>query len=222
MFLKIIIIIVPLVLAGVVYILIGNPFSSAPAPEETAPPAPVAEPPPPPTKPPAPGIEEKIADFGQAVADVSATGESKEVTLVFTEAEVNQQTATVLTQVQVPEDIPVTVKGVSVDLQRDNNILTEVETVTYGVKVTIKVKTRVGISDGQPEVEVTDVNFGIVPLPETIKDRITDLIVQQLDTLMFQLTEEAIGGDGKIELEFKEINIQEEEITITVIIKPGA
>ncbi|MEE9400355.1 MAG: hypothetical protein V3V23_08815 [Dehalococcoidales bacterium] len=91
MFLKIIIIIVPLVLAGAVYILIGNPFSSAPTPEETAPPAPVAEPPPP--RPPAPGIEEKIADFGQTVADVSATGESKEVTLVFTEAEVNQQGA---------------------------------------------------------------------------------------------------------------------------------
>ncbi len=221
MFLKIIIIIVPLVLAGVVYILIGNPFSSAPTPEETAPPAPVTEPPPPPG-PPAPAIEEKVADFEQAVADVSATGESKEVTLVFTEAEVNQQAATVLTQVQIPEDIPVTVKGVYVDLQRDNNILTEVETVTYGVKVTIKVKTRVGISDGQPDVEVTDVNFGIVPLPETIKDSITDLIVQQLDTLMVQLTGEATGGDGKVELEFKEINIQEEEITITVIIKPGA
>jgi len=220
MFLKIIIIIVPLVLAGVVYILIGNPFSSAPTPEETAPPAPVAEPPPP--KPPAPGIEEKVADFGQAVADVSATGESREVTFVFTEAEVNQQAATVLTQVQIPEDIPVTVKGVYVDLQRDNNILTEVETVTYGVKVTIKVKTRVGISDGQPEVEVTDINFGFVPLPETIKDRITDLIVQQLDTLMVQLTGEAIGDDGKVELEFKEINIQEEKITTTVIIKPGA
>ena len=171
---------------------------------------------------PAPSFEEKIEDFRQAIADVSATGESKEIILVFTEAEVNDQAAKMLTQVEMPEDIPLEVKSVHIDLQTNNNLVTEADTVTYGVGVTIKVKTQVSIQEGKPDVEIIDISFGLIPLPGTVKDKIVELITQRVDDLLIQLTEAEIGGNGKVGLEFTDINIQEEKVTITVIIKPIA
>lgn len=223
-----------LILAGASYFLGYFNFNIPPPPEPPPPGAAVTEPPPPPTptesKPPteqpAPSLEEKIESLGQAIADVSATGESKEVTVVFTEAEFNDQAAKLLAQIEMPEDIPLEVKSVRIDFQADNNLVTEAETTTYvlgaTVEITIKVKTHVGIKEGKPEVEITDVSFGFIPLPGALKDRIVAVITQKIDELLVQLTEAGVGGNGKVALEFKDINIQQEEMTITVIIKPKA
>jgi len=213
-----------LILAGAGYLVLSNlspPEPPSPGATQTTPPPP-KESKPPPAKQPAPSFEEKVENFMQAIADVSATGESKEVTLVFTEAEVNDQAAMLLAQVEIPEDIPSEVTGVHIDFQTGNNLVTEAETVTYGFPVTIKVKTQVGVKEGKPDVEITDVSFGFIPLPETIKDRIVAFITQKIDDLLVQLTESGIGGTGKVDLEFKEISTQQEELTINVIIKPKA
>ena len=219
-----------LIIAGVGYFILSNlspPEPPTPSPAAAEPPPPPSEsaPPEPPapvkeSEPPAPSFEEKIEDFIKAMADVSASGESKEVTLVLTEAEVNQQAAMVLAQAEIPEDIPLEIKSVHLDLQADNNLVNEVETVTYGFEVTIKVKTKVGIKEGKPDVEITDVSFGFIPLPAAVKDKIVDFLKQKIDDSLVQLTETGIGGNGKVDLEFKDINVQEEDITITVIIKP--
>ena len=221
-----------LIIAGAGYFIFGNlspPEPPTPSPAAAEPPPPPSEsaPPEPPapvkeSEPPAPSFEEKIEDFIKAMADVSASGESKEVTLVLTEAEVNQQAAMVLAQAEIPEDIPLEIKSVHLDLQADNNLVNEVETVTYGFEVTIKVKTKVGIKEGKPDVEITDVSFGFIPLPAAVKDKIVDFLKQKIDDSLVQLTETGIGGNGKVDLEFKDINVQEEEMTITVIIKPIA
>ena len=212
-----------LVLAGASYFL-GYFNFNIPPPPEPPPQGTPAEPPPPreselPTRQPAPGVKEKIESLGQAIADVSTTGESKEVTLVFTEAEINEQASILLAQIEMPEDIRLEVKSVHIDLQTDNKLVTEVETVAYGFEVTIKVKAQVGIKEGKPGVEITDINFGFIPLPGTVKDRITALITQNTDDLLVYLTESEIGG-GKVDFEFKDINIQQKEITIAIIIKP--
>ncbi len=219
-----------LIIAGAGYFIFGNlspPEPPTPSPAAAEPPPPPSEsaPPEPPapvkeSEPPAPSFEEKIEDFIKAMADVSATGESKEVTLVLTEAEINQQATMVLAQAEIPEDIPLEIKSVHLDLQADNNLVNEVETVTYGFEVTIKVKTKVGIKEGKPDVEITDVSFGFIPLPAAVKDKIVDFLKQKIDDSLVQLTETGIGGNGKVDLEFKDINVQEEEMTITVIIKP--
>ena len=186
-----------LILAGAGYFIFSSP--PEPPPQAAAPTEPLPSPEiAPPTKQPAPGVEEKIENFIQAIADVSATGESKEVTLVFTEAEINEQASILLAQVEIPEDIPLEVKSVHIDLQADNKLVTEAETVTYGFGVTIKVKAQVGIKEGKPEVEITDVSFGFIPLPGTVKDRIVALITQRIDELLVQLTEAEIGGNGKV------------------------
>ena len=242
-FAKIIIITaIVLVLIGGGYFVVSNFFSSEPPPEDEMPaelPAPPASPAPPkesvpspptppkesapspPTEPPAPDYEEKVTDFRQAVADVLASGESQEVTLVFTEAEVNDQAAKLLAQMETPEDIPLEVKSVHIDLQPGNNLLTEAETAILGFGVTLEVSSQISISEGKPKVTTTDVSFGAIPIPGAVKDAVVEFITQRTDELMVQLTQTTVGGD-EIDFEFKEINTQEEKVTITVLIKKVA
>ena len=226
------------IIIGGGYIVFSNFFSSEPPPKDEAPAEPPATPdatlttppappkesaPPPPTEPPAPDYEEKVTDFRQAVADVLASGESQEVTLVFTEAEVNDQAAKLVAQMETPEDIPLEVKSVHIDLQPGNNLLTEAETAILGFGVTLEVSSQVSISEGKPKVTTTDVSFGAIPIPVpgAVKDAVVEFITQRTDELMVQLTQTTVGGDG-IDFEFKEINTQEEKVTITVLIRKVA
>ncbi len=70
-------------------------------------------------------------------------------------------------------------------------------------------------------MEITSISFGFVPLPKTLKDRIVDLMTQKIDALQ-SLIEAELGCDGKIDLEFTDINIEQSKVTITLIIKPRA
>ena len=168
-------------------------------------------------------FEQKLENLREAIADVCATGESREVTLVFTETEANEQAAKQLAQTEIPEDIPLEVSSVHIDFQTDNNLLTEAKTVAYGfIKFTIKVKAQIGIEEGKPRVDVTKISFGFVPLPKPLKDRITGLITQQIDGLLSQITGAELGCNGKVNIEFVDIAIQESTTTVTVIIKRGA
>ena len=217
-----------LVVAVTAYFIMSNLPQPAPTPaaapaEPTPPPAELPaqpkESPPPPVAEPPEGIEGKVEQFVQDVADVIATGESKEVTIVFTEAEVNEQAGRLLAQTEIPEDIPIEIKSIYIDLQADNNLATELGTASYGFEFKIKVKTNVGVKEGKPDVVITDISFGFIPLPTIVKEKITDFIREKIDGLMVQLTEAEVGGEG-IDLEFKDIRVQPEEMTVTLLIKP--
>jgi len=194
----------------------AQPREGAPSIKPSAPPS---ESTPPSGQPPS-SFEQKIENLREAIADVCATGESREVTVVFTETEANDQAAKRLAQTEIPEDIPLEVSSVRIDFQTDNNLLTEAETVAYGfIKFTIKVKAQVSIEAGKPRVDVTKVSFGFVPLPELLKDRITGLITQQIDGLLSQITGAQLGCNGKVALEFVDIATQESTVTVTMIVK---
>ncbi len=226
--------------AAALLIIVGAGYFilSAFSPPEPPPPgAPVTQPPPPPSesappepsvkdieseppaKPPAPSFEEKIENFKQAIADVFASGESKEVTLVLTEAEVNQQAGKRVTQFEMPGDIPLEVKSIHIDLQTDNNLVTKVGATSYGIGVTIDIKTKVGVKEGKPGVEVTDISSGNPLLDAVLKDKFVELITQNTDDLLVQLIEGETGSAGKVDLEFTNITVQQEEITFTIMIK---
>jgi len=224
-----------LVLAGASYSLFtgdsASPESPPPSPPPVSQPAPVKEvapppqpspPKPPPPKAPPPTSEQKIAIPKQAIADVCQSGESQKVTLVFTEAEANEQAVKLLAQTEIPGDIPLEIESVHIDFQADNKVETEVKSVIYGVKATIELKAKVSIKEGRPEVEITEVNFGFVPLPKPLKDKIIELVSQKIDALLNQLTETEIGCEGKVDLEFTNIDIQESQVTISIIVKPKA
>jgi len=209
-----------LILAGVSYPVLSNSSPAEPPPQIITSPKPPA--PPPKSNPPPLSFEQKIENLKKIIADVCATGESKEITLVFTETEANNQAAKLVAQAEIPEDIPLDIESVHIDFQPDNNVLTEARSVIYNrFKVTIKIKAMVDIEEGKPEVEVTSISFGFVPLPKPLKDKISDFITQKIDSLQ-SLAEAELGGNGKIDLEFRNIKIQDSKVTITLLIKPRA
>jgi len=213
------------ILTGVGYFLfssLSQPELPQPSVTSTVQSAPLKEAKPP-SEPPPPSVEQKVESVREAIADVCATGGSREVTLAFTETETNDQAVKLLAMAEIPADIPLEVESVRIDFQSDNNVLVEAKSVIYNrLKVTIKVTTHVSIEEGKPKIDITKVSFGFVPLPQLLKDRITGLITQQIDDSLNQMTEAGIGCNGKVDFKFKDISIQPEKLTITVVIERRA
>ncbi len=213
---------VVLILTGVAYLFLSKPPATEPQPRgsSTNQPTSAKESKPPPEQSTL-SFKQGIENIKNAIDEVCTTGESKELTLVFTEAEANEQAAKLLAQTEIPEDIPLEVESIRVDLKAGNTVVTEVKSVTYGFKITIEVTVLVITEDGKPKVEVTNVNFGIVPLPQPVKDRITAFVTQEIDNLLNRLLNEvSTGCDGGVDLEFTEIDIQENKVTIIVVVRP--
>lgn len=226
-----VIIVALLILGGGGYFLVRNlrspeppppppaPAQSVPAPAQSVPAPAITQPPPAEAKlvpsTPTSSSEDKVIGFYQAIAEVAATGESREVVLTFTEAEVNEQAGKIMTQMEIPADIPLEIKSVSIDLQPGNNLLTVVDTTILGFGAKLKVDTSVSIRDGRPDVSINKVSFGMIPVPGAVKDQIVSLIRQQTDRILVALTE---AGTGVVDLEFIDITIDEDILSVTVLI----
>ncbi len=169
-----------------------------------------------------PTLEQDLQDLMKAVNEAIATGKSQEVKLVVTEAEANAQAASLLTQAQMPQDVPLEIKGAHVDFKPGNTVLIDLETTALGLPVTIKVNAQVSVKDNKPAVDVANINFGLIPLPQSLKDQASNLIKQAITDLLDQMTTVSLGPNQKVILEYKDINIQESQATITVLIKPAA
>lgn len=212
-----------LVLAGIGYLLLRSlipaelPPPEKPPNEQPAPPGDSKHTP----EPPSPHLEQQLEDLNTAIAEVCATGKSQEATLVITETEVNDLAARLLAQSTVPEDIPLEVRSVSIDFKGDNRLVTEIEIAAYGFEVTAEAKAEVGVENGQPAVQITEVNFGLIPLPQSTKDSIAVYIKQEIDRFLSQVTETDSRCNGTIDIELKEISIQQTEMVVTVIIRPS-
>lgn len=163
-------------------------------------------------------FEQKMENLRKVIADVSSTSEAQELTLVFTEAEVNEQAAKRLTSTEISEDLPMEINSVHVDLKTGNNIVAKIGAVIFGFTGTVKIESQVGIEDGKPVAEVTDVS---VPLPG-VKETISELAQQKIEELLDQLTGPELVGNEEVDLEYLEINTQEEDITIKLLAKPQA
>lgn len=187
-------------------------------PEPPPPPAPV-QPAPPPAEPAPvpqpPSVEDQVTGFRQAVIEVAATGESREVILTFTEAEITEQADGVMSRMEIPADIPLEIRGASIDLKPGNNMLTVADTTILGFEASLKVNTGVGIRDGRPDISVNDINFGMIPVPGAVKEKITALISQQTDRMLVALTEAETGG---VDLEFIDMTTDEDTLSITMLV----
>lgn len=143
-----------LISAGIAYSLLNNPTPPEPALEVKAPveqPALPVEsklPPAPAPASPPPTFKHKIETFSEAIAEVRDTGESKEITLAFTETEVNERAAKLLAHIGIPSDIPLKIEAVDIDCQAANKVLTEARSIIYDrFKVTIKAKAQVSVEE---------------------------------------------------------------------------
>jgi hypothetical protein len=117
---------------------------------------------------------------------------------------------------EIPADIPLEVNSVSIDLQPGNNLLTVADTTILGFGANLKVDTNVSIKDGQPDITVNEVSFGMIPVPGTVKDQIVALISQQMDQMLVTLTESGTGSG--VDLEFKDMTIDEDTLSVTVLL----
>ncbi len=210
-----VIIVALLILGGGGYFLVRNLRS----PELPPPPPAPVQPAPPPTEttpaPPPPSFEDRVTDFRQAVVEVADTGESREVILTFTEAEITEQADKIMTRMEIPADIPLEIKGVSIDLQPGNNMLTIADTTILGFDAKLKVNTGVSIRAGRPDISINEVSFGMIPVPGMVKEKIVALISQQTDRMLVVLTE---AGTGGVDLEFIDMTIDEDMLSVTVLI----
>jgi len=222
------IVVLVLIIAGVVYFAGNNPFTVE-SPTKVKPPsgqpALTEEPSSPvgnksPTGPSPLTLEQRIESLKKAVAEVCTTGERKEVALVITETEANNRAAELMATAQIPADIPLEIESVHLDFRPDNTVGVEAQSVLYGkFKATIRATAQVNIKDGELKVEIAKINFGFIPVPQSLRDRIASLVAEKLDELKSQLIEAESGCNGKVTLEFKDISIRHEDLTVTVVIE---
>jgi hypothetical protein len=210
-----------LILAGAAYFLFSRPPVAEPPPPgpPTSQPAPANEGKPPPEQPTA-SFEQGIENLEIAIREVCTTGESKELTLVITEEEANEQAADLLARTEVPENIPLEVESVRIDFQTDNSVVTVAKSITHGFKVTIEVAVLVVAEEGKPKVTVTNINFGILPIPDVVKDEITAFITQETENLWNRLLSEvSTDCNGGVDLEVTQISTQEDKVTVIVLVR---
>jgi hypothetical protein len=164
-------------------------------------------------------IEIGIDGLNNVVTEVYATGESREVVIVITETEANNKAVELLPTIEMPADIPLEIESIHLDLQPDNIVLVEAQSTLFGqLGTTIRATTRLNIVEGKPRVEVTQVSFGFVPVPQSLKDRIISLVTEELDEFITQLVATGTGGGGEVSLEFRDISIRQDDLTVTVVI----
>jgi uncharacterized protein YpmS len=190
---------------------------AAPTPTTTAAPTPAPAPSPAPAPAPTgPTIQDKLKSLEEAVEKVRATGQTQEVSIVLTEAEVNAQASQAIAQETQSGDFRVT--SVKIDLKPNNVMAAELQTQALGFTIPIKVNMGVSVKDGKPAVTVTDISFGMMPVPQSMKDQIAAAIADSIDNLVVEMTENAAGED--VELEFRLITIRETDMTMVVLVKP--
>jgi hypothetical protein len=217
--------VIALVLIGgiVAVFLVFNVFdreaaAPTPVPTPTPAPAPTSTPPPAPAPPSGPSLEDKLKDLEQVIIEVRTSDQPQEVTIVLTEAEVNAQASQSLTQQQQSGDFKVL--SVRIDLKPNNNMVSELQAQALGFTIPIKVNMTVGVKDGKPAVTISDISFGMLPVPQTMKDQIAAAIANNIDDLVMQMTQQGVGGGGVI-FEFKSITIRESDMTIVALVKPA-
>jgi hypothetical protein len=147
---------------------------------------------------------------------VRTTGQPQEVTIVLTEAEVNAQ-AQSLAQGQQSAEFKVL--SVRIDLQPNNALSAELQAQALGFTIPIRVNMNIGVKDGKPAVSITGINFGMLPVPQTMKDQIAAAIAQSIDNLMVEMTQGGVGAG--VAFEVRSITIKETDMTIVALVKPA-
>ena len=185
----------------------------APAPVPAAVPAPAPAPAPAPS---GPSIEDKIKSLEQTIEQVRTTGQPQEVTIVLTEAEVNAQAQSLAQGLQSAE---FKVLSVRIDLQPNNALSAELQAQALGFTIPIRVNMNIGVKDDKPAVSITGINFGMLPVPQTMKDQIAAAIAQSIDNLMVEMTQGGVGAG--VAFEVRSITIRETDMTIVALVKPA-
>jgi hypothetical protein len=207
-----------LITAGIFYAASHN----APATESSQNAQPALSEEPKPTSPPpdeAP-VKTGIDGLSDAAAEVYATGEPKEIDIIITETEANNKAAELAATLEIPPDIPLEIKSIHLDLQPENIVLVEAPSTLFGrLSATVRVTTQVSIEVGEPKVEITKISFGLIPVPQSMKDEIDSLITEKIGDFTAYLITPEVSGGGEVSVEFRDISIRQDDLTVSVVIR---
>ena len=149
-------------------------------------------------------FDQRIEHFEDAV---EAASPGEKVSLVITEEEANSKIAELIAEANLKEQIAKAGLPVDLDISdvqinfRDGRVKALALTEISGIEVKMGVQALVDVKDGRLSLDVQDIDFGSLPLPQTLKDQLTGLIPEDIDTLNLDIPielEDVIIQDGQL------------------------
>lgn len=147
-------------------------------------------------------LEKKIDAFNREVKEAQAAGEKKEITLVVTEGEVNSLINKELMGAP-PADLPADLKLEEAKVYlREGLLRFDILANIAGIKITAITMAEIAVVDGKPRIKVKSIDFGKLPLPGAVTDRLTNFLTNQLEGMKIidvpaKVTKVVIG-DGQL------------------------
>lgn len=164
---------------------------------------------------PSPALEDKTT----RTPEPAEKPKSEELTMVFTEAEANQEAKKRVVGLFIPE-FNLEVKSIDIDFKSGNTVLSKIGCSVYGFSATGTAEAQASAEAGKPKIEVTKINFGAIPVPEATRQQAIVFLEQEIDTLLTQLLEQ--GKSQGVTLEVREIITTENDMSFKVFAKPSA
>ncbi|MBI2869326.1 MAG: hypothetical protein HYX96_05830 [Chloroflexi bacterium] len=199
-----------LLAVAVNYLFIERPFAQRP------PPAPVQPSPPPPVLEPGKGFTAKIEDFRRSALEACASGQDKELSLSFTEQEINEQASYMLRQSQAGGEVPLDIRRGHIDLQPGGNFVTEVEAAAMNISFNITVKSRLTIQSGKLNIETLDIQMPV--LLASFKEQIGLAIRMKTQEVLAQI--DAVGlecAQGRLEVKYLTVSTGDQDLDVNVM-----
>ncbi len=149
-------------------------------------------------------FDQKIAQVGQAVSTAQKTSKPVPVTLRVTEQELTSKVA----EIGTLQSGELQARDVQIRLV-PGKIVTTAKVSFMGLDVPVTLTATVSVRDGKPHVVVQNVQFGGLPLPDTLKNQLVDTIQWQMDEAWEDLP-----------VQVQEVRIEQGVAIITGLAKP--
>lgn len=165
------------------------------------------------------GYGQKLAAAREKIVGVYMDQQAREITLALDEIEINEAAANFIGQIST--EVPTQIKNVSVDLQTGNLMQIKLAAISLGITYDIVIMSRLGITDGMPEVEVVSVNVPFLlsqfrgSIAGTARDKSNQMLKQMISGI-------SSGYEGTLEVRCTAIDTTEDSIKFTLWAQPLA
>ena len=148
-------------------------------------------------------LEQKLDALDTQIKEAVQAGEKRKLSLVITEQEINSKLVQMIAEGQLP------LKRILINFG-DGYFLTYAVIDMPGIDAKTGSIGRVEVADGKPKVVITEFNLGKLPLPESAKGR-----VEQLVNILMSLQ----LSDFPIDITYVEFN--DHQLTVTGTTRTG-
>lgn len=144
-------------------------------------------------------FDQNIEDFEQEIAQAYP---GEEVTLVITEEEATSKLAELAAADQLPLEMN------RVQIHFDEGMVCGFAIVDVGTDVQVALQARIEAEDGKPKITIESLNFGRLPIPNTLVDQVMVAIMRQLGERW-----------ESVPVELHDITIKDGKLTVIAVTK---